>query len=163
MLDAVLDPSLLNGDVRARLPLLDSPAPGALHLCHNQSSLRDYWAVAMLHGSPAEAPFGNAEAARVIGGTQTLQSAPGTRYSYTNQNFRILSDVLQDRTGRSLAEQLRSCVFDRAAMGSAMLAADTQSMPDGTVGYEGTQATGFRPAVNRVAMDRRRRHRRQPG
>ncbi|MGI4942585.1 MAG: D-aminopeptidase [Janthinobacterium lividum] len=150
VLDAVPDPSVLDGDVRARLPLLDGPAPGALHLCHNQSGLRDYWAVAMLHGSPAEAPFGDAEAARVIGGTRTLQFTPGTRYSYANQNFRILSDILQDRTGRSFAELLRSCIFDRAAMGSAMLAADTQSMPDGTVGYEGTQATGFRPAVNRV-------------
>ncbi len=104
----------------------------------------------MLHGSPAEAPFGDAEAARVIAGTRTLQFAPGTRYSYANQNFRILSDVLQDRTGRSFAELLRTRLFDSAGMGSAMLAADTRCTPDGTVGYEGTQATGFRPAVNRV-------------
>ncbi len=41
LLDAFPDPSLLDGDVRARLPLLDGPAPGALHLCHNQSGLRD--------------------------------------------------------------------------------------------------------------------------
>ena len=75
VLDAVPDPSALNADVRARLPMLDGVAPGALHLCHNQSGLRDYWAVAMLHGSPAEAPFGDAEAARVIGGTRTLQQA----------------------------------------------------------------------------------------
>jgi len=150
VLDAFPDPSVLDGDVRARLPLLDGHAPGALHLCHNQSGLRDYWAVAMLHGSPAEAPFGDAQAARVVGGTRTLQFAPGTRYSYANQNFRILSGILQDRTGRSFAELLRTRIFDRAGMGSAMLAADTHDMPDGTIGYEGTQATGFRPAVNRV-------------
>jgi len=150
VLDAFPDPSVLDEDVRARLPLLDGHAPGALHLCHNQSGLRDYWAVAMLHGSPAEAPFGDTEAARVIGGTRTLQFAPGTRYSYANQNFRILSNILQDRTGRSFAELLRSRIFDRAGMGSAMLAADTRSMPDGTAGYEGTQDTGFRPAVNKV-------------
>src|ERR1700679_2437751 len=97
VLDAFPDPSVLDADVRARLPLLQQPAPAALHLCHNQSGLRDYWAVAMLHGAPAESPFGDVEAARVIGGTRTLHFAPGTRYSYVNQNFRILSDILQDR------------------------------------------------------------------
>ena len=70
VLDAFPDPSALDADVRARLPLLEQPAPRALHLCHNQSGLRDYWAVAMLHGSPAEAPFGDTEAARIIAGTK---------------------------------------------------------------------------------------------
>jgi D-aminopeptidase len=88
---------LLDGDVRARLPRLEQAAPGALHLCHNQSGLRDYWAVAMLHGSPVEAPFGEIEAAQVIGATRTLQFAPGSRGSYVNQNFRLLADILRER------------------------------------------------------------------
>jgi D-aminopeptidase len=150
VLDAFPDPSVLDGDVRARLPLLEQPAPGALHLCHNQSGLRDYWAVAMLHGSPPEAPFGDTEAARVIAGTRTLQFAPGTRYSYVNQNFRLLSDIVQQRTGRSFAELLRTRVFDRAGMASALLAADTRALPDGTEGYEGTPTGGFRAAENRI-------------
>ena len=150
VLDRFPDPTLLDADVRARLPMLQQPAPGALHLCHNQSGLRDYWAVAMLLGSPVEAPFGETEAARVIAGTRTLHFAPGTRYSYVNQNFRLLSDILQQRTGRSFAELLRSRIFTPAGMESALLAADTGAMPDGTQGYEGTQATGFRAAENRI-------------
>jgi D-aminopeptidase len=150
LLDAFPDPSALDADIRARLPNLEQAPPGALHLCHNQSGLRDYWAVAMLHGSPAEAPFGDAEAARVIAGTRTLHFAPGTSYSYVNQNFRLLSDILQDRTGRGFADLLRSRVFDRAGMDSAFLAADTRAMPDGTEGYEGTATGGFRAAENRV-------------
>jgi D-aminopeptidase len=150
LLDAFPDPSVLDGDVKRRLKLLDATAPGALHLCHNQSGLRDYWAVAMLHGSPAEAPFGDLEAARVISGTRTLQFAPGTSYSYANQNFRILSDILQERTGRSFAELLRSRIFDRAGMDGAMLVADTRAMPDGALGYEGTRQSGFRQAENTI-------------
>ncbi len=150
VLDAFPDPSALDADVRARLPLLEGAAPGTLQLCHNQSGLRDYWALAMLHGSPVEAPFGDAEAARIIGGARTLQFAPGTRYSYANQNFRLLSDILQDRTGRSLAELLRARLFEPFGMGGALLAADTRAMPDGAEGYEGTQATGFRAAENRI-------------
>jgi D-aminopeptidase len=150
VLDAFPDPSVLDADVRARLPLLQQPAPAALHLCHNQSGLRDYWAVAMLHGAPAESPFGDAEAARIIADTRTLHFAPGTRYSYVNQNFRILADILQDRTGRSFAEHLRTRIFEPAGMASALLAADTSAMPDGTQGYEGTPAGGFRAAENRI-------------
>jgi D-aminopeptidase len=150
VLDAFPDPSVLDGDVRARLPLLQPPAPGTLHLCHNQSGLRDYWAVAMLHGAPVESPFGDLEAERVIAGTRTLHFAPGTRYSYTNQNFRLLSDIVQARTGESFADLLRTRIFDRAGMQTAILAADTTAMPDGTVGYEGTQAAGFRAAENRI-------------
>ena len=150
VLAAFPDPSALDGDVRACLPLLGQAVPGALHLCHNQSGLRDYWAVAMLHGSPAEAAFGDVEAARVIAGTRTLHFAPGTRYSYANQNFRILSDIVQARTGRSFAELLRARIFEPAGMASALLAADTRAMPDGTEGYEGTQASGFRAAENRI-------------
>src|SRR5689334_10641963 len=150
LLDSFRHPSVLDADVGARLPLLEQPAPGALHLCHNQSGLRDYWAVAMLHGSPAEAAFGDSEAARVIGGTKTLQFVPGTRSSYVNQNFRLLSDIVQERTGRSFAELLRTRVFERTGMASALLAADTRAMPDGTEGYEGTSASGFRAAENRI-------------
>jgi D-aminopeptidase len=150
VLDAFPDPSVLDRDVQSRLPALQQAAPAALDLCHNQSGLRDYWAVAMLHGAPAESAFGDTEAARVIGGTRTLQFMPGTRYSYVNQNFRLLSDIVQERTGRGFAELLRSRVFDRAGMASAILAADTRAMPDGTEGYEGSQATGFRPAKNRI-------------
>ncbi|CAH2601338.1 D-aminopeptidase [Rhodovastum atsumiense] len=150
VLDAFPDPSVLDGDIAARLPLLRQPAPGALHLCHNQSGLRDYWAVAMLHGAPVESPFGDAEAARLIGATRTLHFAPGTRFSYVNQNYRLLSDILQARTGRTLAELLRDRIFARAGMEGACLVADTRAMPDGTEGYEGTQAGGFRAAENRI-------------
>src|SRR5271168_5028220 len=150
VLDAFPDPAVLDDEVRARLPNLQQPPPGALHLCHNQSGLRDYWAVAMLHGAPAESPFGDTEAARVIGSMRTLHFSPGTRYSYVNQNFRLLSDILQQRTGRGFAELLRTRVFDPAGMPSALLAADTSAMPDGTQGYEGTPDRGFRPAENRI-------------
>jgi len=150
ILDAFPDPSVLDDDIRARLPLLEQAAPKALHLCHNQSGLRDYWAVAMLQGAPVEAPFGEVEAACLMAAARKLQFSPGTRYSYCNQNFRILSDILQERTGRSFVELLRSRIFERVGMSNAFLAADTRAMPDGTEGYEGTQASGFRAAENRI-------------
>jgi D-aminopeptidase len=149
VLDAFPDPSALDADLVARLPLLEKP-PATRDLCHNQSGLRDYWAVAMLLGSPVEAPFGDAEAARLIAATRSLHFAPGTRYSYVNQNFRLLSEMLEARSGRGFAELLRERIFNRVGMDSAILAADTRALPDGGEGYEGTQAGGFRAAENRI-------------
>ena len=142
---AELDPA-----IRAALPLLTGAAPTAAHLCHNQSGLRDYWAVAMLHGAPVESAFGEGAAVRVISGTRSLQFEPGTRYSYCNQNFRILSNALEARTGQPFSALLRNSVFGPAGMETALLAADTTALPDGTHGYEGSQFTGFRPAKNRI-------------
>jgi len=149
-LDLLGDVSALDNAVRRRLPNLMQAPPTALQLCHNQSGLRDYWAVAMLLGAPAESAFGDAEARRLIAGTRTLQFAPGMHYSYVNQNFRLLSDALEEHTGRGFAELLQARLFDRFGMNRAILAADTRALPDGTEGYEGTEATGFRPAENRV-------------
>lgn len=144
------EPEALDAAVRARLPLLEGPWPSAVHLAHNQSGLRDYWAVAMLLGSPVEAPFGDAEATRLIGGTSSLHFAPGSRYSYCNQNFRLLSDALEAETGRSFQDLLTRHLFQPAGMATAFVAADTRALPDGTEGYEGNPATGFRAAENRI-------------
>ncbi len=149
-LDLHPDLSALDDDVLARLPRLVGAAPRAAHLAHNQSGLRDYWAVAMLLGSPVEAAFGDTEAARIVGDTRSLQFEPGTRFSYVNQNFRLLSDILQDRAGEAFTELLRRRVFDRVGMETAFLAADTSAMPDGTEGYEGAQTGGFRAAENAI-------------
>ena len=150
VLDAVGDPSVLDADVAARLPHLQGAAPPALRLMHNQSGLRDYWAVAMMMGAGAEDPFGPAQARQAIETERTLQFAPGTAYSYCNQNFRILSEALEAREGRPFGDILRRRVFDVAGMETAILGADTRALPDASEGYEGSPATGFRPAVNRV-------------
>lgn len=149
VLSAFPDPTVLDADIGARLPRLERH-PSTVQLCHNQSGLRDYWAVAMLHGAPDGARFGDWEASRVIAGAGTLHFQPGTRYSYCNQNFRILSDILQERTGRTFAELLRTHILDKAGMGSAALVADTRAMPDGTEGYDGFPQSGHHPAVNRI-------------
>jgi D-aminopeptidase len=150
VLSAFPDPSALDGDVRASLPDLEGPAPEALRLCHNQSGLRDYFALAMLQGASPEQAFGEPEAGRIIGGVRSLQFAPGTRYSYANQNFRILADIVARRAERTYAELLRTQILDRVGMETARLAADTSSLAGETEGYEGSQALGFRPAVNRI-------------
>ena len=150
MLDQFPDPTILNDDLRRRLPALDEGTPTILDLAHNQSGLRDYWALAMLYGAPVEGVFSLRDADRIISRTQSLHFAPGTRYSYCNQNFRLISDLIEQRTGEAFGDLLRQRIFDHAGMPYARLNADTSAVSGGTVGYEGTLATGFRPAVNNI-------------
>ncbi|MFT8242471.1 D-aminopeptidase [Roseomonas sp. BN140053] len=150
LLDQFPDPGVLDADLRRLLPELEGEAPRTLDLCHNQSGLRDYWALAMLCGSAPEGEFGPDDARRLIGRTRSLHFAPGTRYSYSNGNFRLLSDLIEARTGRDFGTLLRERVLDRAAMPRAAVSPDTARVPGGTVGYEGSVEAGFQPAVNRI-------------
>lgn len=150
LLDQFPDPTVLDGDLHRRLPLLEGEKPGILDLAHNQSGLRDYWAVAMLYGAPVEGLFTAEDADRIVRRTRSLHFSPGTRYSYVNQNFRLLSDILEERTGLDFGTLLRRRIFDPAGMPYALLNADTSWVAGGTVGYEGDVAGGFRPAVNRI-------------
>ncbi len=96
LLDQFPDPTVLDADLHRRLPRLTGEKPGILDLAHNQSGLRDYWAVAMLYGAPVEGLFTGADAERIVSrATQSLHFSPGTRYSYCNQNFRLLSDLIE--------------------------------------------------------------------
>ena len=143
------DADVLEPALAARLNRM-AERPRAHHLAHNQSGLRDYWALTSLAGSPGEAQFTEAQSRRLTDRTEPLHFTPGTRYSYCNQNFRILGDLVAERAGRPLGELMRAHVFDRAGMPTARLNADTSQVPGFTVGYEGSREEGFRPAVNRI-------------
>ncbi|MXV36543.1 MULTISPECIES: D-aminopeptidase [unclassified Saccharibacter] len=150
MLDRYRDPEKLAPFVRQALPHLATQHPTIHHLAHNQSGLRDYWAVAMLHGAAIEGQFNEGDARRVMAGTRSLQFEPGTSYSYVNQNFRLLSNAMEAESGESFAALLKHHIFTPARMHTALLAPETRALPDGTTGYEGTTESGFRPAVNRI-------------
>ena len=150
VLDQFPDPTVLDGDVARRLPALREKPPSALHLCHNQSGLRDYWALTSLCGSPVEAPFGQAQSDALISRLQTLHFTPGTRYSYCNENFRLLGEIVAARAGVAFDELLQRRILAPAGMATARMCADTSAMPDGTIGYEGSVEAGFRPTVNRI-------------
>ena len=75
-LDQVDDVSALDAAIGDHLPGLEAP-PRARHLCHNQSGLRDYWAVAMLHGAPAESAFGDIETREFWRAPERCSSARG--------------------------------------------------------------------------------------
>ena len=132
------------------LPNMEVPRPSVRQLCNNQSGLRDYWALTGLHGANAGDVFRRSDARPLFARMRTTHFAPGSRYSYSNGNFRILSDLIEETAGRPLAELLRERIFDPAGMSTAELLPDTTYPADGTVGHEGNVDVGFFPALNRI-------------
>ena len=149
LLNQLGDPAALDGAVAARLPHLEAP-PRASQLCDNQSGLRDYWALTVLCGAAPEGEFRPEDARALLGRTRSLQFSPGTQYSYSNTNFRLLGEILEDRLDAPLGDLLARRVFDQAGMANAVLAPDTGRQPGDAVGYEGDSQCGFVPAVNRI-------------
>lgn len=150
LLDLVGDPSVLDERLTAVLPNLEGRRPTVRELCDNRSGLRDYWALTVLHGAHHEGAFLRADARPLFARMKTTHFEPGSQYSYSNGNFRILSDLLEERSGRSLADLYADHIFGPAGMHDARLASDTAAPLNGTLGHEGNASVGWFPATNRI-------------
>jgi D-aminopeptidase len=150
LLDLVGDPSVLDDRVAGFLPRFRGRRPSVAELCHNQSGLRDYWALTVLHGADPEGVFGREDARPLLARMQTGHFEPGSSYSYSNGNFRMLSDMLEERAARSLGDLYRDRIFGPAGMETAVLTPDTSQPAGATVGYEGNATVGYFPATNRI-------------
>jgi D-aminopeptidase len=150
LLALVPDPSALDAATGAQLPRLEGEKPTTLDLANNQSGLRDYWALTVLSGAMPEGDFRPEDSARLIGLTRSLHFAPGTRYSYSNGNFRMLAVALEERTGRDFGDLVTERIVRPAGMDNAVFVAETGALPGDAVGYEGTLATGWRPGINSI-------------
>ena len=144
------DPDAYDALLSHYLPSMETERPSIRHLCNNQSGLRDSWALTGLHGANAGDVFRREDARTLFARMRTTHFAPGSRYSYSNGNFRILSDLIENVSGRSLGELCRERIFDPAGMPTAELLPDTTNPADGVVGHEGNEKLGFFPATNRI-------------
>lgn len=149
LLDAIGEPELLDEAFAAYLAGFSGQLPSVRDLCNNQSGLRDYWALTVLCGADPEGVFLPQHAQSLLKRLRTTHFAPGTHYSYCNGNFRILSDLIEQRTGQSLIALLSQRIFTPAGMKTAELIPDTAAFADCT-GYEGDTVRGFLPATNRI-------------
>lgn len=139
-----------NARVAEFLPDIIGPLPSLRQLCDNQSGLRDYWALTILHGALAEQAFHREDALPLIARMKTGHFAPGSQYSYCNCNYRILSEIIESETGETLDALYKRHIWEPAAMKTAVLTSDTRHPEDAVVGYEGSDATGFFPAENAI-------------
>lgn len=152
ILEALGDPSVLDAAVQRYLPLLEGPVPRAVDLCNNQSGLRDYWALTVLSGASPQGECRAEDGKRLLSLARSTHFDPGSQYSYANGNFRILSDLIADHTGRPLGEWVKERIFGPAGMTTAQWCEESSEFPGDAVGYEGSIATGYFPAINKIHL-----------
>ncbi len=150
LLDLFGEPSTLDPLLPDLLPNWQAALPKVAHLCHNQSGLRDYWALTVLHGAEPEGVFTEADGLRLLGQARSGHFSPGSHYSYSNGNFRLLAELITRASGRDFADLLQEVVLAPAGMDTAELAPDTRHPLDGVIGYEGNDDVGFLPARNAI-------------
>ena len=103
LLDQCGSPEALDPLLPDLLPELQGPRPTVAHLCHNQSGLRDYWALTVLHGAAPEGRLTAEQGLELISAARSTHFHPGTAYSYSNGNFRLLAELIQRATGKAFA------------------------------------------------------------
>lgn len=150
LLDLFEDPETLQPLLPALLPQLRGPQPSVAQLCHNQSGLRDYWALTVLQGAAPEGQFTKADGLALLAQARSTHFTPGAHFSYSNGNFRLLAELICRATGRDFADLLAEHIFAPAGMTTAVLAADMGHRLDGVIGYEGNDTVGFFPAAHGI-------------
>jgi D-aminopeptidase len=150
ILAAVGEPEALDPFLPPLLPRFAGTLPTARQLCHNQSGLRDYWALSVLAGASPGDAFPRDAALPFLALNRSGHFDPGTRYSYNNGNFRLLAEMLAAATGTPLEDHVTRHLFGPAGMETAVFAGDTRHPPDGVTGYEGNDDLGFLPADNGI-------------
>ena len=166
VLDAFPDPRVLDADVRARLPRLERR--GARRAAPVPQPVRP---ARLLGGGDAARRAGRGavrRCARRRGDRRhgrTLQFAPGTRYSYCNQNFRILSDILQEpHRPRASPSCCARRIFEPAGMETALPGRRHPRHAGRHRGLRGQpRPAGFRAAENRILWTGDAGLGRQPG
>ena len=100
-------------EVRKYIPELpDYGAPLTIdHLMRHTSGLRDYAGLLALAGHRLEEVTTDSQALALIVHQRKLNFPTGTRYSYSNTNFFLLSVIVQRVSGMSLADFARTHIF----------------------------------------------------
>lgn len=150
LLDLFGQPEALDPLLPALLPQFRGPLPTVAQLCHNQSGLRDYWAMTVLQGAAPEGRFTKADGRALLGQARSGHFAPGAHYSYSNGNFRLLAELIQRASGRDFGRLLHERILAPAAMPTARLSPDMALRVDGVIGYEGNDEVGFLPAESAI-------------
>ncbi len=107
------------------------PHPPTLrHMLTNTAGITDFFDVLELSGAGAERPVSRAEMDDMLQRQETLNFSPGDSFSYSNYGFRIVSAVIEQKTGRDLGDLLHERIFAPLGMWHSRLAREDRILVD---------------------------------
>ncbi|MCC6716713.1 MAG: beta-lactamase family protein [Acetobacteraceae bacterium] len=111
--------------------LAATPAPVTLrHLASNTSGLRDFLEMMTWSGLSLPCPSSRADARAIIGRHGEVNFPPGEQMIYCNTGFFLLSEIIEEVSGRSYDELLRQRITGPLGMDDTLLQKrDAQVLP----------------------------------
>lgn len=128
------------------VPELGEAARGVrlAHLLHHVGGLRDYIALLQLEGHSFDERTTREQALAALVRQRAANSAPATRYEYSNTGYFLLGLVVERVSGVSLAEFLRREVFRPLAMANTRVVDSYATALAGLArGYSPADGAGF--------------------
>jgi len=136
----------LDDDIRTYLPEMpDYGAPIRLrHLLNHTSGVRDWGAVASMEGWPRGLRAAtNAHALEITARQRGLNFQPGERYLYSNTGYSLLTIIVQQVSGQSLADYTRDHIFTPLGMSHTSWRNDFTAVVPGRSNAYSPRADGF--------------------
>ncbi len=100
------------------------------HLATNTSGLRDFLEMSIWSGLPLAAGATRQASRDLIAGHGEVNFVPGTQMLYSNTGFFLLSEIIEEVSGRSFNELLAERITRRLGMADTrLLARDTEILP----------------------------------
>jgi CubicO group peptidase (beta-lactamase class C family) len=138
----------LDDDIRTHIPELpDYGEPITVgHLIHHTSGLRDWGAIAAIHGWPRTTRVHTHAHMLDIASRQTsLNHRPGEYYSYTNTGYNLQAVLVERVSGMPFAEFTRKRLFEPLGMTRTEWRDDfTRVVKDRAVAYRRAPEGGYR-------------------
>lgn len=144
----------LDDDIRKYIPELPDYGKTITikHLLVHTSGLKDWGTIAAFGGWPrGTRAYTQDHAREIIFRQKTLNFAPGTKYSYSNSNYTLLTTLVERVSGQSLAAFTRKRIFEPVGMKHTSWRDDFRKIvPNRAVAYDkkGRQYIQFMPFEN---------------
>lgn len=120
----------------------------AQHLMRNTSGIRDSLELVRLGGADLTFPLQRAVFRDVIARQRTLNFAPGSRFLYSNANFVLLQQIIEQVSGKPLKQFMAERIFAPAGMERAQLLDTEDAVVAGMAGGYHVRGPGFVRALD---------------
>jgi len=102
------------------------------HLLNHSSGIADYES---LMGDQIKQPLSDADVLRIIEPSETLFFEPGSRFRYSNTAYCLLALIVEQLTGESYANTMKTMFFDPFGMKNSLLYDVNRKIPNRAYGY----------------------------
>ncbi|MBX2877717.1 MAG: beta-lactamase family protein [Saprospiraceae bacterium] len=109
----------LDDDIHKYFPELPRYKEGTItirQLLHHTSGLRDYLILLQVMGNSWDMTYNNDQGFALLTRQQQLCFTPGTKYGYSNSGYLLLAEIIERKSGKSLAQYAKEHLFDPLGM-----------------------------------------------